>query len=52
MYDCGKGRSCATCIHHTAIGEEIPAACAGCIVGGMCTKWEALRLTSGEQKAA
>lgn len=52
MFDCGKGKSCATCIHRTAIGEAIPAACAGCIVGGECTKWEALRLAAAEKGAA
>lgn len=39
-YDCGKRRSCATCIHQTPIGTQAPAHCAGCIVLGTCTKWE------------
>lgn len=41
MHDSGWGRGCATCRHDTRIGERIPAACCDCIVGGVCTRWEA-----------
>ena len=40
MNEDGKSKSSATCAHMTRIGERIPAACAGCIVCGKCTKWE------------
>ena len=49
MYDCGKAKSCATCLHQTRIGARIPSACAGCIQAGACTKWEALRLEEKQE---
>ena len=35
-----NAQSCATCRHHTAIGAPIHSACADCIQGGACTRWE------------
>lgn len=49
MYDCGKIRSCATCLHKTPIGAQAPSACAGCIKGGACTRWEALRIEAARE---
>ena len=46
-HDCGRQRSCATCIHQTPIGAQAPAQCAGCIVLGACTKWQEMRLPAG-----
>ncbi len=33
-------KCCSTCRHHGPLGAPITAACAGCIQGGECTKWE------------
>ena len=33
-------RCCATCRHHTGLGEENSYRCNGCLKDGECTKWE------------
>lgn len=51
MHDAQWKRSCATCMHKTALGKRKPPECTGCIKSGTLTRWEALRLTEEKQAA-